>query len=198
MSDVARILIVAGGRRGRRLAAELVGEGHAVRITTRTEAGRAAIEAAGAECWIGTPDRLATLRGALESVTVACWLLGRAVGAEAQLRALHASRLEFFLTQAIDSTMRGFLYETSGTNVPRDVLAGGERIVRALAQRNAIPVAFLTADLGEPDAWLGAARAAVGSLLGDPGRAPAAVPPVARDGGPNHASAAARRDGALS
>ena len=40
-----------------------------MRITTRTEAGRAAIEAAGAECWIGTPDRLATLRRALDGVT---------------------------------------------------------------------------------------------------------------------------------
>ena len=48
---------------GRRLAAEMTEHGHALRITTRTEASRAAIEATGAECWIGTPDRLATLRG---------------------------------------------------------------------------------------------------------------------------------------
>ena len=77
---MARILIVGGGCRGRRLARQLVGEGHAVRITTRTEAGRAAIEATGAECWIGTPERLATLRGALESVTIVCWLLAGAGG----------------------------------------------------------------------------------------------------------------------
>ncbi len=77
---VARILIVAGGCRGRRLARDLVGEGHAVRVTTRTEAGRAAIEATGAECWIGTPERLGTLRAALESVTIVCWLLGTVSG----------------------------------------------------------------------------------------------------------------------
>src|SRR5579875_3837347 len=40
MAAVARILILAGGCRGRRLAAQLVGEGHAVRVSTRTEAAR--------------------------------------------------------------------------------------------------------------------------------------------------------------
>ena len=51
-----RALIVGGGCRGLDLARELAADGHAVRIVTRTEAGRAAIEAAGGECWIGTPD----------------------------------------------------------------------------------------------------------------------------------------------
>src|SRR5277367_6663181 len=88
---VARILIVAGGCRGRQLASEMVGDGHAVRITTRTEAGRAAIEGAGAECWIGTPGRLATLRGALDSVTIACWMLCSASGPEEEVRPLHGS-----------------------------------------------------------------------------------------------------------
>src|ERR1039457_6502743 len=104
----------------------MVGEGHAVRITTRTETGRVAIEATGAECWVGTPDRLATLRGALESVPIACWLLGSAVGPARAVRALHTSRLEFFLTQAIDTTVRGFVYEARGTTTPADVLREGE------------------------------------------------------------------------
>src|ERR1700685_3874839 len=73
---MARMLIVGGGCRGRQLAAALVGEGHGVLITTRSQAGSAAIESSGAECWIGTPDRLATLRGALDGVTLAFWLLG--------------------------------------------------------------------------------------------------------------------------
>jgi hypothetical protein len=163
---VARVLIVGGGCRGRRLALEMTGEGHVVRVTTRTQAGRAAIEATGAECWIGTPDRLATLRAALENVTIACWLLGTATGAPAQVRALHGSRLESFLVQTIDTTVRGFVYETSGTVAPREVLAGGERIVRALGERNAIPVEFLTAHPEDPVAWLADARAAVDSLLG--------------------------------
>jgi hypothetical protein len=162
---VARILIVGGGCRGRQLAAAMVGEGHAVRITTRTEAGRAAIEAAGGECWIGTPDRLATLRGALENVTVLCWLMGAATGSEQELGALHGTRLEFFLTQAIDTTVRGFVYEARGTSTPQELLLAGARRARVLLERNAIPAAFLDADPADPAAWLAQARAAVGSLL---------------------------------
>ena len=188
---MARILIVGGGCRGRALAAQMVGEGHAVRITTRTEAGRSAIEATGAECFVGTPDRLATLRAALESVTIACWLMGTASGDPQHLRALHSSRLRFFLAQVIDTTVRGFLYEASGSdaprskasgsegprsrasgteaprsNVSRELLAAGEEIVRALGQRNAIPVAILADDPGDSGAWLAGARDALDALLG--------------------------------
>jgi hypothetical protein len=162
---VARILLVAGGCRGRRLARDLVGEGHAVRVTTRTEAGRTAIEAAGAECWIGTPERLGTLRAALESVTVVCWLLGTVAGEGEEVRALHASRLEFFLGQVIDTTVRGFVYEAAGT-VPGNALANGERIMRTIAERNAIPTAVLRTDIADADAWQTEARAAVDVLLG--------------------------------
>ncbi len=140
-------------------------EGHALRVTTRTEDHRAAIEATGAECWIGTPDRLATLRAALENVTIACWMLGTATGEAGQVHALHTARLEFFLTQTIDTTVRGFIYEAAGSTVPRDTLADGERIARAMGARNAIPVAVLTADPADLQAWLQDARAAVGELL---------------------------------
>jgi hypothetical protein len=167
---VARILIVGGGCRGRRLATTLVEEGHAVRITTRAETGRGAIERTGAECWVGTPARLATLRGALDGVAVACWLLGAAAGASEELQALHSTRLEFFLTQAIDTTMRGFLYEAAGVTVAPEVLAAGERIVRMAGRRSSIPVAFLRAGIVEPDAWQTDALAAVARLLsGEPG-----------------------------
>lgn len=182
---MARILIVGGGCRGRRLASVLVGGRHgehAVRITTRSPAGRAAIEETGAECWVGTPARLATLRGALENVTVACWLLGGAEGSPDELRALHSTRLEFFLGQAIDTTMRGFVYEaatktgaargqpsdgSAGARVPKEAIAAGERIVRTAGERNAIPVAFLRADPTCSEAWLVEARTIVGKLLGD-------------------------------
>jgi hypothetical protein len=174
----------------------LAGEGHAVRITTRSERGRAAIEAVGAECWVGTPDRLATLRGALENVTILCWMLataratatatgpgpgpGTGTGLGPGLDALHGSRLEFFMTQAIDTTVRGVLYETgcpsatapgaagaAGAIAPATaaMLAGGEEIVRALGERNAIPVAFLTADPHDRATWLAEAHAAIASLL---------------------------------
>jgi hypothetical protein len=169
------VLIVAGGCRGRALAEALVGEGHAVRITTRSERGRAAIEATGAECWVGTPDRLATLRGALENVTILCWMLATAAGTREELGALHGSRLEFFMTQAIDTTVRGVVYEAGGAasasgatsavaSTPA-MLAGGERIVRALAERNSIPTAFVTGDPHDRDGWRADALAAVASLL---------------------------------
>ena len=162
---VARIMIVGGGCRGRRLAGEMVAEGHAVRVTTRSEAGRADIERAGAECWVGTPDRLATLRGALDSVTILCWMLGSAVGSPQQLRALYTERLEFLLTQAIDTTVRGFVYEARGTTVDAETIDAGERVVRAVTERNSIPLAFLTQDAADADAWLRDGADAIRSLL---------------------------------
>lgn len=144
----------------------MVQDGYAVRITSRSESARAAIEASGAECWIGTPDRLATLRGALENVTVLCWLLGSAVGSAQELRELHTSRLEFFLTQAIDTTVRGLVYEAHGTAASQELLYEGEGIARTLAERNAIPVAFLRADHSDHDGWLADARGSVTSLIG--------------------------------
>ncbi len=162
---MARILIVGGGCRGRRLAASLIEEGHAARITTRAEAGRGAIEALGAECWLGTPDRLATLRGALENVTVLSWLLGAAQGTAEELTALYTTRLEFFLTQAIDTTVRGVVYEGPAGAFQSELREHAARSARALLERNAIPAVFLTEapDAGEP--WLAQARAAVHSLL---------------------------------
>ncbi|MTD42731.1 hypothetical protein GKE82_00020 [Conexibacter sp. W3-3-2] len=46
----------------------------------RVARGRAAetIKAVGAECYVGTPDVVGTIRFALENVTVLCWLLGTA------------------------------------------------------------------------------------------------------------------------
>jgi len=165
---MARILIVGGGCRGRLLAGDLVGKGHALRITTREERGRAAIEAAGAECWIGTPDRLGTLRGALENVTLACWLLGSARGNEQQLRALHGSRLKAFVRQLVDTTVRGFVYEAAGSTAAARDLAAGESIARALTEKNAIPMVALAADPAGLTAWLAQARDAVHALLEPP------------------------------
>ncbi len=124
---VARVLIVGGGCRGRLLAAEMIEQGHATRVTTRTEAGRAAIEATGAECVIGTPDRLGTLRGALENVTIVCWLLASAKGSPEEVLALHGSRLASFLGQAIDTTMRGFIYESAVTVAAATELTGSAK-----------------------------------------------------------------------
>lgn len=149
-----------------------------MRITTRSEAGRAAIEASGAECWVGTPERLATLRGVLDGVAIACWMFARAQGSERELRELHSERLEFFLTQVIDSTVRGFVFEGAGAQAgaggaedgaPHDTraaaLAAGEATARRLSARNEIPLELLHAAALEDTEWLAAAGAAIQRLL---------------------------------
>jgi nucleoside-diphosphate-sugar epimerase len=165
---VARILIVGGGCRGRQFAERMVAEGHAVRTTTRRPGGRAAIEAAGAECWIGTPDRLTTLRGVLDGVTIACWMLAGATGGREEVQALHSTRLEQFLGQAIDTTVRGFVYDASPAGVEPALLAAGERAARAIAALNAIPLAVIAASggAGAAERWIADASAAVKALLG--------------------------------
>ena len=126
---------------------------------------------------LATITAFRALRGALENVTILCWLLATAAGPPEELSALHGSRLEFFMTQAIDTTVRGVVYEdavapiagiasaSAGSDTTSAMLAGGERIVRALSERNSIPTAFVTADPGDRDGWLADARAAIASLL---------------------------------
>jgi uncharacterized protein YbjT (DUF2867 family) len=132
-----------------------------VRIVTRSAERRVEIEALGAECFLGDPNRLGTLRGALESVTVVCWLLGDARGEPRQLRELHESRLPAFLAQAVDSPLRGFVYEAAVD----DAGAEGARLVRGVAARNAIAATALTADRRDTDLWLKAARATLSPFL---------------------------------
>ena len=169
-----RALIVGGGCRGLDLARALAAGGHAARIVTRTEAGRPAIEAAGGECWIGTPDVSGTLRYALENVTLLLWLLGTAEGDRAAIEPLHGSRLRMMLEKTTDTTVRGVIYEAAGT-VPEEVLAAGVEEMRHAQQANEIPFALLHSDpRGDRAAWLAEAQAAVSSLLAGPRRVAAA------------------------
>ena len=163
---MARILIVGGGCPGRNLGSELVERGHAVRITTRSERGREAIERTGAQCWIGAPGRLATLRGALDGVTLACWLLGRARGEVGEVRELHAARLEAFMRLVVDTTVRGVVYDARSATITPEILSAGAHIVQAAAALHSIPAAVLRADPADGDAWLGDAHRAITSLLG--------------------------------
>ena len=162
---MARVLIVEGATRGLLLAEALLHVGHAVRLFTSHPQLRPAIEGVGAECLVGTPNRLITLSGALEQVTIACWLLADASGDPELVGALHGPRLQQFLSSAIDSTLRGFLYEAGGGVAPPGVLEQGRQIVSETTARNSIPVEILTADPLDADTWLGQARAAVGTLL---------------------------------
>ena len=165
-----RALIVGGGCRGLDLARELVADGHAARIVTRTEAGRPAIEAAGGECWIGTPDVIGTLRYALENVTLLLWLLGTASGERAAVEPLHGSRLRMMLEKTTDTTVRGVIYEGTGTVRP-EVLAQGREEMAHAQRTNEIPYETLEADpRGDRDVWLADVLGAIDRLLAGPRR----------------------------
>lgn len=145
--------MVGGGCRGLALARSLVAEGHAVRAVTREESKRSLIEDTGCECWIGDPDRIGTLRYALENATVLLWLLGTVAAPE-----LHGSRLEMMLERTVDTTVRGVLYETPPTRA-------GAAVVQAAHDRHGIPIAFLEADPSDEAAWVAAARSGIDALL---------------------------------
>jgi len=154
--------MVGGGCRGLRLARELVADGHAVRAVTRSEERRVEIEAAGCECWIGDPDRIGTLRYGLDNVTVLLWLLGTATGPN--VADLHGSRLRMMLEKVTDTTVRGVLYEATGTVDAEALRAGAAEVARA-RELNEIPGALLEVDPRDHEAWVGAARAGIERLL---------------------------------
>jgi uncharacterized protein YbjT (DUF2867 family) len=155
-------LIVGCGGRGQALARELVAAGHAVRGTTRDPARADAIAAAGAEPYVGDPDRIGTLMEAIAGVTVVAWLLGSATGLGAE--ELHAGRLRMLCEKLVDTPVRGLLYEAAGSQ-PAAVLAGGAEVVRAAAATWNIPVELLATPPGDCAAWTRDAMAAVGRLL---------------------------------
>ena len=149
-----RAVLVGGGRPGLALTRELTAHGHAVRFVTRHEAFRPEIEAAGAECWIGDPDRIGSLRYALESATVLLWLMGQAPDGD-----LHGSRLTMMLERTIDTTVRGVVYE--GTE------AGAAEVAR-MADFNEIPHAVVDTPRTDVDAWVAGILTAVDGVLAAP------------------------------
>ena len=162
---MARCLIIGCGCRGMLLAQELIARGHSVRATTRDRGRLGEIEELGAEAVLGDPDRVATLARALEHVTVAYLLLGSATGTDAQLEALHSTRLEMLLTKMLDSTVRGIVYEAAGS-APDSVLAGGARRVIAFCEDSRVPYALLRAGSTDFDGWLANALGALDVVLG--------------------------------
>lgn len=117
---MARILIVPCGCRGRELARELRAAGHAVRGTTRG-AHVAEIMAAGAEPYIGDPDRIGTLMEALHGVAIVVWLAG---GLD-----IPEGRVRMFWEKIVDTGVRGVVHE-----------GGGEEIAREASERWQIPL----------------------------------------------------------
>jgi uncharacterized protein YbjT (DUF2867 family) len=161
---VARCLIVGCGCRGLELARALRAVGHAVRGTTRDPARRAEIEAAGAEPFVGDPNRVGTLAPALAHVGVACILLGSASGTDQELTALHDTRLDMLLERMLDTTVRGVVYQAAGSVDPATLSHGAAR-VRYACERSLIPYELLTTDPAADEAWLSQAVAAVDRAL---------------------------------
>jgi nucleoside-diphosphate-sugar epimerase len=161
---MARILIVGCGCRGSGLAEELVSAGHAVRGSTRHDAGLARIEALGAEAVVADPGRLATLTPQLEGVTLLCWLMGTAEGPPEAVAAVNGPRLESMLDAIVDTPVRGVVYEAAGS-VEAGVLREGAAIVGRAAARHRMPVATISAEVGDYAAWVSDARAAVEGVL---------------------------------
>ena len=159
---MARVLIVGCGCRGRALATRLVGEGHAVRGTTRREASLGQIQATGAEAAAADPDRLATVLPALEGVSVVCWLMG-----SASAPALHGPRLQSLVEKIVDTPVRGIVYEAAGSTDPR-LLQQGAAIVRAAGETYRIPFELIEDDPASRDAWLASGSAAVARVLCHP------------------------------
>ena len=84
-----------------------------MRGTTRYPARADAISVAGAEPFVGDPDRIATLMDAVYGVTMVVWLLGSAAGEGAD--ELHAGRLRMLCEKLVDTHVRGLVYEAAGT-----------------------------------------------------------------------------------
>jgi nucleoside-diphosphate-sugar epimerase len=164
---MARVLIVGCGCRGQALARDLRAAGHAVRGTTRDPGKSSAIAAAGAEPYVGDPDRVATLMEALTGVTIVCWLMGTATGGAEQVAALHDGRLRMLWEKLVDTPVRGVVHEAAGP-LPRDVLARGRAVAQAAHDTWRIPLVLLDTDPADHDAWRAAASGAVAHLLGAP------------------------------
>ena len=164
--------MVGGGCRGLALARTLVAEGHAVRAVTRSPERRSEIEAVGCECWIGDPDRIGSLRYALDNVTVLLWLLGTATG-QRRGAARHALADDAREDDRHDRARRALRGRRDGLR--RAVLEAGAAELALAQTLNEIPGAVLEADPRDVDAWVAGARDAIDHLLsvdcGSAGRA---------------------------
>ena len=141
----------------------LTARGWQVRGTSRSAAGREAIEAAGLEAAEADPDRPGTVLDLIGDVSVVVWLLGSASGPAGELDAIHGSRLERLMEKLVDTPVRGVVYEASG-GAGAERLAGGREIVEAAAAAWRIPVVTSERDRAG-EGWAAAAAGDVEAAL---------------------------------
>jgi nucleoside-diphosphate-sugar epimerase len=135
---VARALIVGCGCRGRQLGGRLLEEDWAVRGTSRREEGLAPIEAVGIEPALADPAQPGTVLDLVGDVAAVVWLLGSASGDPAEVAAIHGERLERVLERLVETPVRKFVYEATGSVEPA-ALERGEKAVRVAGERWRIP-----------------------------------------------------------
>jgi uncharacterized protein YbjT (DUF2867 family) len=161
---VARALIVGCGCCGQAAAARLRERGWAVRGTSRDPARRERLAELGIEPAAADPDRVGSIVELLGDVTVVVWALGSAGGAGDRAAALHRERLPSALEKLVDTPVRGFVYEGSGS-VEAGALAAGRATVEAAAERWRIPVATVAESREDPGAWAEAIATATESVI---------------------------------
>ena len=151
-------MLVGCGCCAREAGALLVAEGWAVRGTSRSEAGREAIAAAGLEAIEADPDLVGSVVELLGDVTVLAWLLGGLADADA-VATLNGPRLGSLLEKVVDTPVRGFVLEAP---------SGGEgrELVEDAISRWHLPAEIVSADRSDPDAWAAAVAGAVGRSIG--------------------------------
>jgi len=147
------------------LGERLLGEGWAVRGTSRREESLEPIEGAGIEAALADPNRPGTLLDLVGDITVVHWLLGSARGEGEDVAAIHGPRLEHTLERLVDTPVRGFVYEASG-DVQTQFLERGAAAVRAASDTWRIPAEVVAADPDEPSAWAQAMLEATLRLTG--------------------------------
>lgn len=162
---MARALLVGCGCHGRELGHSLLGHGWAVRGTSRRPAGLAAIEAAGLESAQVDPDRVGSVLDQVADVAVVVWLMGSAAGTLEELEAVNVLRLESLLEKLVDTPVRGFVFEGSGS-AGEETLAAGAGLVERAGRTWMIPTRVVDADRADPRAWTEAMVEAAQAVLG--------------------------------
>ena len=154
---MARAVIVGCGCWAREAGAVLVGRGWAVRGTSRSEAGRSAIEAAGLEAAPADPDRVGSIVQLLGDVTALAWLLVAVPAPEGTV--LNSERLGSLLEKLVDTPVRGLVFEAP---------ASGEGLaaVEDAATRWQIPVEVVSVDRGDAGGWASEVADAVERSVG--------------------------------
>jgi hypothetical protein len=93
-------------------------------------------------------------------------LLGSASGPPEALEALFTTRLDMLLEKMLDTTVRGVVYERSGTAGPELLATGADRVAAA-CRRSLIPFVMLDTEPADHAAWVSAAAAGVREILGE-------------------------------